>query len=260
MGAVAFDFTGKSVLVTGASRGIGFGIAEAFGRANAELAILADDDGVDAAASSLSKLTGRPVTALHCDIADRDQVRQALSMIDRIDVLINNAGLERITPVDEAGEPVERLFRRIIDINVLGTYFVTRDALPKMQPGGRIIFTASVWGRTAVADFSAYCASKHAVIGFMRSLSKELGPRGINVNAIGPGWVRTKASMLSLMKMSQRTGQTEDELLNDIVRSQAIPGLMEPDDITELYLFLASAAARNITGQTYGIDRGELLA
>ena len=66
--------------------------------------------------------------------------------------------------------------------------------------------------------------------------------------------------MLSLMKMSQRTGQTEDELLNDIVRSQAMPGLMEPDDITELYLFLASAAARNITGQTYGIDRGELLA
>ena len=71
MGAVAFDFTGKSVLVTGANRGIGFGIAEAFGRANAELAILADDDGVDAAASGLSELTGRPVTALHCDIADR---------------------------------------------------------------------------------------------------------------------------------------------------------------------------------------------
>jgi len=260
MTSVAFDFTGESVLVTGASRGIGFSIAEAFARANAELAILADDDGVHAAAARLTRLLGRPVAALHCDIADRHQVRQALSGIDQIDVLINNAGLERTTPMDEPGDEVEQLFRRIIDVNVIGTYFVTREALPKMQAGGRIIFTASIWSRTAVADFSAYCASKHAVMGFMRSLSKELGPRRINVNAIGPGWVRTEASMLSLRRMSQRTGRSEEELLKEIGTAQAMPGLMDTDDIVELYLFLASPAARNITGQTYGIDRGEVLA
>jgi len=260
MGRLAFDFSGKAILVTGASRGIGYGIAEAFARAKADLAILADDEGVNAAAASLSALANRPVATLRCDIADRAAVRRAMERLARIDVLINNAGLERITPMDEPGEAVEALFRRIVDINIMGTYYVTRDALEKMPSGGRIVFTASIWSRTAAADFSAYCATKHAVMGFMRSLAKELGPRGINVNAVGPGWVRTEASKLSLKRMSERSGRSEDDLLEDVMRAQAIPGLMEPADIAELYLFLASDGASNITGQTFGIDRGEVLA
>jgi NAD(P)-dependent dehydrogenase (short-subunit alcohol dehydrogenase family) len=137
---------------------------------------------------------------------------------------------------------------------------VTRDVLLKMGPGGRIVFTASIWGRTAVADFSAYCASKHAVIGFMRSLSKELGPSGISVNAVAPGWVRTEMSMRSLRRMADRDGKTDAVMLGEIMSAQALPGLMEPQDMIELYLFLASDAARNISGQTFGIDRGEVLA
>jgi NAD(P)-dependent dehydrogenase (short-subunit alcohol dehydrogenase family) len=258
MGGVVFDFNGKSVLVTGASRGIGYGIAEGFARAGADLTILADDAPVETAAAKLAALAGRPVKALRCDITDREAVRRAFGTLPRIDVLINNAGLERITPIDEPGAEVEAVFRRIVDINVMGTYFVTRDALPKIPEGGRIIFTSSIWSRTAAAEFGAYVATKHAVLGFMRTLAKELGPRGINVNAVGPGWVRTGASMLSLRRMSERAGRSEQSILDDLSNAQSLPGLMQPADIAELYLFLASDAARNITGQAYGIDRGEV--
>ncbi len=260
MGKAGFDFHGKAVLITGASRGIGYGIAEGFARAGADLSILADDAPVKEAANRLSELAGRKVQALHCDITDREAVRRTIGSLAKIDVLINNAGLERITPIDEPGEEVEAVFRRIVDINVMGTYFVTRDSLAKIPRGGRIIFTSSIWSRTSAAEFSAYVATKHAVLGFMRTMAKELGPRGINVNAVGPGWVQTGASMLSLRRMSERSGKTEQSILDELMNAQSLPGLMQPADIADLYLFLASNAAHNITGQAYGIDRGEVQA
>ena len=179
--------------------------------------------------------------------------------LERIDVLINNARLELITPMNAEGREVEETFRRIIDINVMGTYYVTREALPKMGDGGRIILTSSMWGKTAEAEFSAYCASKHANLGFMRSLAKKLAPRGISVNAICFGWVRTVASMRSLTAMAERQGRSEDDLLAEIVSAQAIGGLMEPQDMAATYLFLASEAADNITGQALTVDRGEIM-
>src|SRR5690348_8966259 len=98
-----FDFGEKSVLVTGASRGIGRGVAEAFAAAGADLAILADDAGIEATAQAIARQCGRPVKALRCDITDRVAVSKALAQLDRIDVLVNNAGLERITPIAEPG-------------------------------------------------------------------------------------------------------------------------------------------------------------
>lgn len=252
------DFSGKSVVVTGASRGIGYGIAKAFARAGADLTILADDRETEKAAKALEGFAGKPVQAMVADIADRAAVASSVGSLKKIDVLINNAGLELITPIDEEGDEVENTFRRIVDINVNGSFFVTREALPKIPDGGRIIFTASVWGKSAEAGFSAYCASKHAVIGLTRTLAKELGPRNITVNAVCPGWVKTIASMRSLGKMAARFERDEQDLLDDIVATQAIGGLMEPDDIAGPYLFLASDAAANITGQSLNIDRGEL--
>ncbi|WP_299846175.1 SDR family NAD(P)-dependent oxidoreductase [uncultured Roseovarius sp.] len=260
MGRVTYDFSGKSVLVTGASRGIGYGVAKGFAQAGADVSILADDDGVTDAATRLADETGGNVRALQCDITDVDQLRAVMSEISRIDVLINNAGLERITPLADPDKAVEDTFRRIVDINVIGTFLVTRHALARMPDGGRIILTASIWGRTAVGEFSAYCATKHANIGFMRSIAHELAPRQINVNAVCPGWVRTDAAMLSLANMSKRSGRPESDLLDEIMSAQVIGGLLEPDDMAPLYLFLASDAARDITGQAYGLDRGEVMA
>lgn len=259
MSDMHYDFSGKTVLVTGASRGIGLGVAEGFLKAGADLAILSSGDGIKETARALSEKHGRAVTGLVCDISDRGAVTDVLGELKRIDVLVNNAGLELITPIDEEGPEVEETFRRIIDINVMGTYYVTREALPKMRRGGRIIITSSVWGKTAVPEFSAYCTSKHANIGFMRSLAQELAPRGISVNAVCPGWVRTEASMRSLSGMAKRENRSEDELLAEIVGEQAFGGLMEPEDMAPVYLFLASDAAENITGQAYTVDRGDIM-
>ena len=245
-------FTGSRVLITGASRGIGLGLARAFAAAGAELHMLADDAAVSEAAASLG------ATGHRADITDAPAMARIAGDLGRIDVLINNAGLERMTPLAAVGPDHDAVFRRVIEINVVGTAIVTGQIVTRMQSGGVILNTASVWGRVAEPLFGAYVASKHAVIGLTKTWARELGPRGIRVNAVCPGWVRTEASMLSLSRMAERAGRDEAALLADVVGAQALPGLMEPDDIVGAYLYLASDLARNVTGQTLGIDRGEV--
>lgn len=253
------DFTGQTVLITGGNMGLGAGVARGFLAAGADLTIAGIETDVAETAAAWSAEFGRPVTGLTCDIADLEQVAALAEAMGPLDVLINNAGLELITPIEDPDPSVDATFRRITEINVIGTFSVIRALLPKLIDGARIVNTASMWGKTAVAEFSAYCASKHAVIGLTRSLAQELAPRRISVNAVCPGWVRTEASMRSLAAMSERSGRAEADLLAEITGAQALDGLMEPADMAEIYLFLASAAARNITGQSYTIDRGELM-
>jgi 3-hydroxybutyrate dehydrogenase len=256
---MSIDLKHKCVLVTGASRGIGFGIAEGFAAAGADLAILAEDETIHDAASQLSTAFGRPVRAFIADITDKSAVAKAFAEISKLDVLVNNAGLELITPLTDPSNEVDATFARIMDINVRGTWNVTRAALPLLKPGARIINTASVWAKSAVGEFAAYIASKHAVVGLTRTFARELGPRGITVNAVCPGWVRTVASVRSAKIMAERTGRTEADIFADVVAAQALPDLMEPKDVASLYLFLASDLAANITGQAIGVDRGEFL-
>jgi 3-hydroxybutyrate dehydrogenase len=249
---MSISLAGKMVVITGSSRGIGLGIAKRFAAAGAGMHLIADGEEVLDVAKDLG------ATAAVADIADAAEVSNALSKPQRIDVLVNNAGLERLTPIAEGGEEVEAVFRRIIEVNVIGTQLVTRRALKLMQPGGSIINTASIWGRVAEPLFGAYVASKHAIIGLTKTWAKELGSQRIRVNAVCPGWVRTESSMRSLAFMAQRRQVGEDRLLTEIVGGQAFPGLMEPIDVAETYLFLASDLSANITGQSVGVDRGEV--
>jgi len=260
MGNVQYDFSGRTVLVTGGSRGIGYGIAQGFAKAGANIVILAQSEGVHSAAKELSEATGAVAQAIQCDITDVNAVRDGLEAIDRIDVLVNNAGLERITPILDEDDAVEDTFRRIVDINMMGTFYVTRHAVRKMSPGSTMIFTCSIWSRTAVPEFSAYCSTKHANLGFMRSMAQELAPKGIRVNGVCPGWVRTDASMLSLENMAVRTGRPKQDLLDEITGAQIMDGLMEPEDMAATYLFLASDASADVVGQAIMVDRGEVLA
>lgn len=258
---MSFDYSGANVVVTGASRGIGLGIAEAFAAAGANLLIISEGDDIAEAAEKLGARSGRPVRPAVVDISRPEGLDEAFRSLGRIDTLVNNAGLELVTPVDDPAPEVEGIFRRIVDINVTGTFLVSRAALGFMTaPGASIVNTASIWGRTAEAGFAAYVASKHAVIGLTRTLAKELAPRGIRVNAVCPGWVRTVASMRSLARMSAMTGRSEDDLLAEIDGNQLLSGLMGPADVASAYLFLASQAAANITGQAIMVDRGEVMA
>ena len=143
------QFTGKHVLVTGASRGIGFAVAEAFLNEGANLTILASSEGIQRAATTLRKKCDRVVTALQVDIANLEDVNSQLKNVPPVDVLINNAGLEYITPIDDLSDDSADQFQRIININVLGTYYVTRTLLPKMQSGARIVITSSIWGKNS---------------------------------------------------------------------------------------------------------------
>lgn len=254
--SVTFDFKGKTVLVTGASSGIGYGVAEGFARAGATLIILSETDTIHDAAAQLPG----DVTAIKCDISDAAMVSDTLAGIDRLDILINNAGLERPTPLTGQHPDGNLTFERIMAINVTGTQNVTDTLAPRMSDGGRIILTASIWSRTAVPGFSAYVASKHASLGLMRTWAKELGPRGIRVNAVCPGWVKTGPAMNSLRELAQSSGRSEAEVEAEIMSAQIIDGLMVPADMADIYMFLASSGGDNITGQAINVDRGEVMA
>lgn len=248
----SFDFSGKRVLVTGASHGIGFGVARRFAETGADLAVLSSTADIEEAAHRIGEETGGSVKPLVCDITDREAVRRTVGGLGRLDVLVNNAGLELITPMSEPGAEVEATFERIIAINVVGTYYVTREALPLMGKGSSILITSSIWGKTGAADFAAYVTSKHANIGFMRVLAKELGPKGIRVNAVCPGSISGP--------MFERTLNPEQAEADRaaMIAIHPLGRLGEPAEVADAVVFLASPQASYCTGVLLPVDGGRL--
>lgn len=258
-GTAAFDFTGRTVLVTGASRGIGYAIAGGFSRCGAKVWALAEDETIGEAAAQISKETGHPVNPLRCDIADAKAVADAMAEIERIDVLVNNAGYQPRTPMLAPGAETDEAFARVIAVNVMGTYHVTRHAIAKMPDHGRVLVTSSIWGKTGAPEYAGYCASKHAVIGFVRALAMDLGPRGITVNAICPGWVETEGAMWTVRDIAGEAGRPIETLIGEYTAHQPLAGMMDVEDLVGTYLFLASTAAKDITGQAINVDRGSFI-
>lgn len=253
-----YDLEGVPVVVTGAATGIGRGIAEAFSAQGARLAVVDRDAArVQAAAAALG---AEAFTADLNDAADVVSLAGRIAdRLGRVGVLVNNAGTEYPTPIDDAAPDAMARWQWLIDNNVFSMVRVTRALLPLMGPGGSIVNQSSIWGHTAVGGFSAYVASKHAVLGITRSLARELAPRGIRVNAVCPGWVRTEASMRSLAAMAREQSRPEAEVLKEILAAQAVPKLLEPADIAGVYLFLASPDAAALTGQSLVASHGEVM-
>ncbi|HVY07108.1 MAG TPA: SDR family oxidoreductase [Burkholderiales bacterium] len=255
-----YALAGKTVMVTGAGRGIGRAIAQAFAAQGCKL--IAVDRDESALLSAKAWFTqAESVSTVTCDLNDvnalaalRNEARDR-----QLDVLVNNAGMEYPTSIDDASAEAQDRWGRLLDNNVGSMTRAIRTLLPLLGEGSSIINQASIWGLTGVAGFSAYVASKHAVIGLTRSLAWELAPRGIRVNAVCPGWIRTDAAMRSLASMAGKQGRSEEDMLEEILAAQARPALLEPADIAGVYLFLASSDARPITGQAIVVSNGEVM-
>jgi 3-hydroxybutyrate dehydrogenase len=249
-----------TILVTGGGRGIGRAIALSFAAPGRTVAILSRTRAeLDETAEAISARGGRPI-ALPADVADERAVAAAFdtlrTLVPALDVVVNNAGAgggQRIDETDLAS------WRRVIDTNLWGTFLVTRQAVGMLADGGRVINMSSVLGRFGVAGYTAYCASKHALIGFTRALALELVDRRITVNALCPGWVDTKMSVEGMELGAAATGLTFEQFRKQALDAVPIGRIIQPDEVAHLVKFLASPEAAAITGQTYNICGGQTM-
>lgn len=256
-----FDFSAHTVLVTGAASGIGFAIAQAFAQHGAQVELV--DRQRVALDDALARLGAARATAHAVDLSQAEEVARLAADLQRrgvtLHALVNNAGVEYPTPLQDPAPDAGQRWQTLLHNNVASMFLLTRALLPMLADNASIINQSSIWGLSGVAEFSAYVASKHAIIGLTRSLAWELGQRGMRVNAVCPGWVRTEAALRSLRSMAERSGQSEAQVLAGILAQQAIPELLEPGDIAGTFLFLASPYARAITGQSIVVSNGEVM-
>ena len=242
------SMNGKVALITGGSRGIGAGVARRFAAAGVQVAIGYQSRG-DAANSLAAEITagGGQCIAVQGDITDADAAQRisadTVARFGRIDMLVNCAG---IAPYRALGAMDTAYIRAMLDANVLGTILITQAVLPHLpSPGGRIVNFASALAFRPIPTSSVYSASKAAVVTLTHAFSKELGPKGITVNAIAPGVIET--DMTTAILAERGAG---------IVASTPLGRIGQTDDIAGIALFLCSADAGWITGRSIIADGG----
>jgi 3-oxoacyl-[acyl-carrier protein] reductase len=243
----------KVAVITGGAQGIGRATALMMGREGARV-VVADLQG-EKAQSVANELQGMGAQAIGIavDVASESSVKQmakaAFERFGRVDILGNIAGI--YYPKAAVVELSEEDWDRTIDINLGSNFLCCREFVPAMrkQKSGRIISVASGIGHYGMRQFSHYAASKAAIIGFVKSLAREVGADGITVNAICPGSANTSMP---------RQHRSEEEVMERL-RSTPLPHILEPEDIAGSILFLTSDAAKFITGQSYNINSGNYM-
>ncbi|WP_150305818.1 3-hydroxybutyrate dehydrogenase [Pseudomonas saliphila] len=248
--------TNRTVVVTGAAQGIGLAIARAFAAQGDYVALC--DINLEAAQQAASELPNAAAFAV--DVTSEEQItafyKQLLEERPAVDVLVNNAGLQHISPVQDF--PLEK-WNLLLAVMLTGPFLMCKHALPSMlaQQSGRIINISSVHGKLASPYKSAYIAAKHGLIGLTRTLTLETANQGITVNAILPGAVRTTLVERQLPQLAAQDGITEEEALQrHILARQPLKRLLEPSEIGDCAVFLASSAAAGITGESLSVSGG----
>ena len=259
--ATPVSLAGQHALVTGAGRGIGAEIAKQLAGQGVKLTLLARNrDQLEGRADTL-----RSLTQVHCETAD-------VSSVDSIDTAIAHA-TERLGPVtilvNNAGQAFGAsllktdpdTWQRMIGINLNGAYHCIRAVLPGMQAvgWGRIINVASTAGLKGYAYTSAYCASKHGVIGLTRALALELAQKNITVNAVCPGFTETDLVTESIEKIKATTGRDEAQARKDIEKFNPQGRLIQPEEIASAVMWLCQPSSASVTGQAISVSGGEVM-
>ena len=240
----------KVAVITGGSSGIGLAIAKRY-------------QALDYHVYSLD-LNSPPIDSkidfIKCNMAKEDEIITAFNKIHKtapqVNVLVNNCGIQYLSPVDEF--PTEK-WKLLIDIMLTSPFICSKLVLPKMKENntGRIINISSVHGKMASPFKSAYVAAKHGVLGFTKVVAKEVGSYGITVNSICPGFVDTPLMRNQIQKQMELNKLSEKEVLEQIfLKDQDIKQLTTPDQVADLCEFLSGHAARTITGEAYNISGG----
>jgi NAD(P)-dependent dehydrogenase (short-subunit alcohol dehydrogenase family) len=248
---------GRHALVTGGGRGIGRAIAASLVRAGATVTIVGRTPGT----LEQAIMQGDAHAAAVADVSDtqgvRAAVQEAVSRYGPIDLMIANAGGAASAPFMKSGPEV---FRQMLDVNLLGVTNVAQAVLHSMTERGfgRIVAVASTAGLKGYPYVSAYCAAKHAVVGFVRALALETARTGVTVNAVCPGFSDTDLVAESLEKIMAKTGRTREEALGELVKHNPQGRLIDPSEVASAVLWLCSAEARSVTGQAIVVAGGEI--
>ena len=225
----------RQAVVTGGTRGIGLAVTDRLAAEGWDVVVLA------------RHVVSCPHRVVACDVADAVAVRAVFSGLERVDALVNCAGIAGANRLD--GD--DALWHAIIGSNLHGTYHCCKAVLPLLPDGtGRIVNIASVLGLRGVADQTAYCAAKHGVVGFTRALALAMAPRGITVNALCPGWVDTDMAVQRYAEL----GITAEQAAAGVPTGR----IASPAEVADAVVWLLRPEARGITGHALPIDGGGL--
>ena len=244
----------KTVVITGGNKGIGFGITEAFVNAGYRVVVGARQD------VGLPARFGKRVTFVACDVRNeadhRELVKHALGVGGKVDVYVNNAGVSAWRPIEAIDEP---FLDELLGINLKGVFWGCKAAAAAMVSGGCIINISSLAGRRGTPNNSAYCASKFGVNGVTQALAKELGPRGIRVNALCPVLIATDGLIAALRGPYAPAKNDPEGFIARFAQEQsALKRLPTSAEVGAMCLVLASGSASAITGQCINVDCGVL--
>ena len=252
----------KIALVTGGGTGIGKAIALQLATNGAKVAIASRDRmHIESAAADFTAM-GLAAMPVQMDVSKKPDVSRAVGEIvsrwGAIHILVNNAGISGLSMIDDPGDSK---WYDIINTNLHGLYLVTKSVLAHMpnHRGGRVINISSVLGKFGVPGYTAYCTTKHGMIGFSRALALEVVDRGITVNTICPGWVETEMAALGIADTAALQGITPEEFRAQAIADVPIRRFIEAQEVAELVAYIASDAAKGITGQALNICGGQTM-